>query len=197
MNIPTVRQCLAYMDDFAMYDNIRAHSLMVARVASALLTGLERSERLVAPLPPASLVTAGALLHDIAKTRCLQQECRHAEVGEQICRDLGFPEIGEIVRDHVILSDYSIDRYRLGVFNAQELVYYADKRVRHDVIVTLDSRLAYIIERYGEGDPRREQMIVANFRRCQDLEECLFGFLDYLPEELPGHIAEDFPVVEE
>lgn len=197
MNIPTVRQCLAYMDDFAMYDNIRAHSLMVARVASALLTGLEQSERLVAPLPPASLVTAGALLHDIAKTRCLQQECRHAEVGQQICRDLGFPEIGEIVRDHVILSDYSLERYRRGVFNARELVYYADKRVRHDDVVTLDSRLAYILERYGEGDALREEMIVANFRRCQDLERCLFGFLDYLPEELPQFIPFEMFATEE
>jgi len=191
MNIPTVRQCLAYMDDFAMYDNIRAHSLMVARVAATLLAGLQTSAGIRQPLPPASLVIAGGLLHDIAKTQCLQRNCRHAEVGEEICRDLGYPEIGEIVRDHVILSDYSIDRYRAGVFNARELVYYADKRVRHDVIVTLDSRLEYILERYGEGEPAREGMIVANFRRCQDLEECLFSFLDYLPEQLPDNIAGD------
>ena len=197
MNIPTVRQCLAFMDDFAMYDNIRAHSLMVARVAATLLHSLQGAAGIRHPLPPAALVIAGGLLHDIAKTQCLQTQCRHAEVGEEICRDLGYPEIGEIVRDHVILSDYSIDRYRAGIFNARELVYYADKRVRHDVIVTLDSRLEYILERYGAGEPAREEMIVANFRRCQDLEECLFSFLDYPPENLPEHIAGEMPTGEE
>jgi putative nucleotidyltransferase with HDIG domain len=188
MNIPTIAQCVAYMDDFAMYANIRDHSFMVAKAAAALLEGLKRADRVDCPLPPDDLVIAGALLHDIAKTLCLKENCRHAEVGQEICRDLGYPEIGEIVGEHVVLSDFSIERYRRGIFTAGELVYYADKRVRHDVVVPLESRLAYILERYGDNDPLRERMIVTNFRRCQELERHLFEFLDYLPEELPRFI---------
>ena len=184
MNIPTVRQCLAYMDDFAMYDNIRAHSLMVARVASALLTGLERSERLVAPLPPASLVTAGALLHDIAKTPCLNSDCDHARMGGEICREHGYAEIAAIVEEHVRLRDFAPTRYREGRFTAPELVYYADKRVRHNVVVHLDERLEYIIDHYGRGNPVRHRLIQENFQSCLSLEEHLFRWLPFAPARL-------------
>jgi putative nucleotidyltransferase with HDIG domain len=190
INIPTIKQCLSFMDDFAMLDNIRRHSLMVAGTAKALLTGLRRAEETSAPLPPDSLVVAGALMHDIAKTQCLKEMCKHAEVGQEICRDLGFPEIGEIVREHVVLSDFSRDRYRQGIFNAKELVYYADKRVRHDTIVTLEDRLAYILERYGDKNPVKEMMITANFQRCQEFEQHLFSFLDFLPAELPDFVTD-------
>lgn len=191
MIIPTVKQCLSFMDDFAMLDNIRRHSLMVAGAAEALLTGLKRAEKTPALLPLEALVVAGALLHDIAKTQCLKEMCKHAEIGQEICRDLGFPEIGEIVREHVILSDFSLERYRQGIFNAKELVYYADKRVRHDTVVTLDGRLEYILERYGDNNPVKEMMIITNFRRCQEFEQHLFSFLDFPPEELSNFIAEN------
>ncbi|MDP3479504.1 MAG: HDIG domain-containing protein [Desulfoprunum sp.] len=182
--VPTITQCLAYMDAFAMLDNIRLHSFMVAHAATALLAGLARAEKTKAPLPASDLVVAGALLHDIAKTQCLHGACKHALVGQEICRDLGFPEIGEIVREHVILSDYAPERYRQGIFNAKELVYYADKRVRHDMIVSLDSRLEYILGRYGNNDPMIESFIITNFKICQEFEHLLFSFLDFPPSNL-------------
>ena len=188
IRVPTIEQCLTYMDDFAMLDNIRRHSFMVAHAASALLTGLRTANKARPPLPADDLVVAGALLHDIAKTQCLQGTCKHALVGREICRDLGFPEVGEIVGEHVILSDYSLDRYIQGIFNAKELVYYADKRVRHDMIVSLDSRLEYILGRYGDNDPDKEAMIITNFQHCQKFESLIFSFLDFPPSEL-AHIA--------
>lgn len=189
IRIPTIEQCLAYMDDFAMLDNIRAHSFMVARAAVTLLAGLKRAEKTMAPLPAGDLVVAGALLHDIAKTQCLHGKCRHALIGREICYDLGFPEIGEIVLEHVILSDYAPERYTRGIYNAKELVYYADKRVRHDLIVSLDSRLEYILGRYGDNDPQKETFIAANFAHCQEFERFLFSFLDFPPAELAARAA--------
>lgn len=187
--VPTISQCRAYMDDFAMLDNIRAHSFMVARAAAALLAGLKRAEKCRAPLPDGDLVVAGALLHDIAKTQCLHGKCRHALVGRDICYDLGYPAIGEIVLEHVILSDYAPERYNQGIFNAKELVYYADKRVRHDLIVSLDSRLEYILGRYGDNDPEKEGLILANFRHCQEFERLLFSFVDFPPLDLAERIT--------
>ena len=184
MNIPTVGQCLAYMDDFSMLENIRAHSLMVAQVAAVLLEGLRTADKTRHPLPAEDLVLAGALLHDIAKTQCLHGTCKHALVGHEICCDLGFPEIGEIVGEHVVLSDYAPGRYRQGLFNACELVYYADKRVRHDTIVSLESRLEYILERYGDNDPVKETLILANFKICREFEGLLFSFLNFQPSDV-------------
>ena len=95
-----------------------------------------------------------------------------------------WPAIAEIVSEHVVLSDFAPERYGQGIFNAKELVYYADKRVRHEEIVSLEGRLEYILGRYGDNDPVKESLIIANFRICQELEQMLFSFLDFPPSEL-------------
>ncbi len=161
-----------------MLDNIRAHSIMVARVARVLLRGLADStiaEEIA--IPPDDLVLAGALLHDIAKTPCLASHHDHAKQGRDICLERGYPEIAEIVREHVLLREFCTLRYAKGHFLAKELVYYADKRVRHDEIVSIEERLEYILERYGHNDPGRFKLIRENFRLCRTLEEHLLSAL--------------------
>jgi putative nucleotidyltransferase with HDIG domain len=175
------------MDEFAMLDNIKDHSIMVARVADALLAGLQSDT-----LPARDLVLAGALLHDIAKTQCIKEHCDHSKVGNTICLELGYPEIAEIILEHVILADFPTDRYQKGIFLAKEIVHYADKRVLHDQVVSLDTRLGYILKRYGNGNPLRHRLIADNFRRCQDLEGFLFAHNQYTPDQLPALIP-DFP----
>ena len=145
MPVPTIQQCYSLMDEYAMLDNIRAHSLMVARVAQVLHQRLADSPKTNSHLPSEDLVLAGALLHDIAKTPCLENRCDHARQGRDICLELGYPEVAEVVREHVILTEFSITRYDNGHFLAKELVYYADKRVRHDEIVSIEERLEYIL----------------------------------------------------
>jgi uncharacterized protein len=187
--IPSIAQCLALMDRYAMFDNIRAHSLTVASVAEALLTGMAETGISGTNVPDTGLVVAGALLHDIAKTLCLGNKCDHARTGRDICIELGYPAIGEIVREHVTLKDFSIDRYSQGIFFAKEIVYYADKRVRHDSIVSLHERMAYIIERYGNQDQLRHQQIEENFQRCLILEQHLFSHINFTATELAGKVA--------
>ena len=183
-SIPSIDRCLSLMDEFAMLDNIREHSIMVAQVAGTLLSGMI-PETMEDPPPPKDLVISGALLHDIAKTQCIKEHCDHSKLGRAICIDLGYPEIGEIVEEHVILADFPVERYKKGVFLAKEIVHYADKRVLHDQVVSLNARLDYIIERYGDNDSSRHTLIRKNFRRCQDLEEFLFTHISYTPEDLP------------
>jgi len=184
MHIPSIQQCYSLMDEYAMLDNIRAHSLVVARVSHVLLRALTNSPNKNVPLPSSDLVLAGALLHDIAKTQCLKNQCDHARHGRDICLQLGFPEVAEIVREHVILTEFSSSRYDNGHFLAKELVYYADKRVRHEEIVSLEERLEYILERYGNNDPERHALIRENFAKCQQLETFLFISIGMKTDEL-------------
>lgn len=193
--IPTISQCLHFIDRYEMLDNIRDHSFMVARVAKTLATQLSHSS--AAHPCDTDEVIAGALLHDIAKTRCLNNNSHHAQDGQSICIELGFPEIGEIVLEHVVLRDFNEQQYRQGTFGAKELVYYADKRVRHDQVVTLSDRLAYIIERYGDDDPVKEQRITENFAATFKFEKLLFSFLSFEPEVLEHNLVEDFLSVKE
>lgn len=186
--IPSRPTCLALMEQYDMLDNIRQHSLLVAQVAETLVRYLHAPAVETVDVAGVELVIAGALLHDIAKTRCLDGSCRHAEEGQLICEEHGYPEIGRIVREHVILSSFTPDRYRNGIFPAREIVYYADKRVRHDQIVSLQDRLDYIIERYSDHNPLIEQRIKDNFLTCQELEGYLFSFLPFPADRLLDHV---------
>lgn len=189
--IPSINQCLEFIDRYEMLDNIRAHSFVVARVAEALVDGLHRRGNCTGPVPDKKEVIAGALLHDIAKTLCLETGCLHAETGHQICIELGYPEIGEVVAEHVILKNFTAGPYSQGIFGTKELVFYSDKRVRHDQVVPLASRLEYILERYGKGDPSREHRIRLNFNQTLEFEKYLFTFLDFAPEEISKYICRE------
>jgi uncharacterized protein len=171
------------MEEFAMYDNIRRHSFMVARVADIILRGLQSSPS-VPEIPARELVVAGALMHDIAKTKCIREGCKHADIGRDMCRELGLYTIGEIVSNHVVLSEFKREAYRQGLFSAIELVFYADKRVKHDVVVPLSERLDYIIDKYSNNEAVREDYIRKNFEQCQEVEEHLFARLDFSPDDI-------------
>ena len=157
-----------------MLDNIRAHSLQVTRVAVVLARGLGLDE---------NFVTAGALLHDVAKTKCLNGACNHAEEGGLICMKHGFSEIAPIVHEHVILVNYH------RPLSPLELVYYADKRVRHDEIVSLSERQVYIEERYGQGKQEIIEAIRLNFGKCYGMETRIFASLDLRPEAVASEVA--------
>lgn len=188
-NSPSVPQCLQLMEEHAMLPNIRDHSLVVARVSETVISKIaDHSGR--ENVPDRELVVAGALLHDIAKTQCLNTSRDHALAGSDICEQLDLPEIAEIVREHVRLSCFAGERYRKGIFRAKEIIYYSDKRVVHDKIVSLVERLEYILERYGNNDPVRHSIIRRNFSQCRDLEVWLCRAAGCSPSELLQEISD-------
>ncbi len=181
--LPSINLCLELMDEYAMLANIKEHSFIVARTSEVILKNLQLHVK-SDDLPSKDLVIAGALLHDIAKTGCLAKGGDHAKIGGDICEKHGYAEIGEIVREHVWLVNFSPARYKKNIFQAKELVYYADKRVLHDKIVGLSQRLDYILERYGNNDPLRHSLIEKNFYQCQELENWLCRSAECTAEEI-------------
>lgn len=170
------------MTEYRMLANIRAHSLMVARLAE-LLALARRGQGAAIDVP---LTVAAALLHDIAKSMCLDNDRNHAAMGRDLCLRHGYPELAPLVFQHVVLDDHSFPATPLS---AKELVYYADKRVNHDQVVSLDERRAYIVERYGRDDPGRQQAIWENFQRCRGIETAIFEGLDFTPSEVASRLA--------
>ncbi|MEW6427656.1 MAG: HDIG domain-containing metalloprotein [Thermodesulfobacteriota bacterium] len=177
--IPSPEECLQLMTSYAMLDNIRAHSIMVARVADYLSEELQRRGAGISH----RAVIAGALLHDIAKTECIRTGCDHASEGREICLRHGFVEIADIVGDHVVIRNGGA-----APLGEREIVYYADKRVTHEAIVGLAQRRDYILARYGNDDPRRIAAIEKNFLRCQRMEREIFALLDIEPEQLAATV---------
>ncbi len=180
--IPSAEQCILLMETYGMLKNIRAHSIIVEKVASLIARGVKD-----AGLPVSlEIVTAGALMHDIGKTMCLNSPLDHAVKGKEICLYNNFPEIAGVVGEHIRLSNYDPD----GVISEQEIIYYSDKRVNNDSIVSLEERMDYIFERYAKNDEDLRLRIKENFIICKKVEKKLFTHLDFMPEDLEKKVLE-------
>jgi putative nucleotidyltransferase with HDIG domain len=164
------------MEQYEMLPNIREHSIRVAQVAHCLATGLEEAG---VPLSYELIITS-ALLHDIGKTACLHTNRDHSILGGRICRDHGFHSIADIVEEHVILKNCALN----GSISETIIVYYADKRVNHDSVVSLQERLNYIIGNYGNNDQELIEMIRKNYALCRHIEEKIFNHLSYGPDDI-------------
>lgn len=154
-----------------MMEHIVDHCVMVKRVAETLTSLLSAANYKLNK----DLIVAGAILHDITKTRSFTTGEKHAETGGALLASLGYPEVGEIIRQHVILDDILKGTTEAGVVN------YADKRVLHDRVVPLEKRLSYIMERYGTTD-KAIKRIKTMWKETQILEKILFKDLGTTPD---------------
>lgn len=178
--IPNTEECILLMNTYGMLDNIKAHSFKVEQVAKIIAIGIKKAGINIS----LKKVSSGALMHDIAKTMCLGSTDDHAIKGREICIENNFIEIAEIVGEHIQLKSYKPE----NEVNEKEIIYYSDKRVNHDEVVSLEKRLAYLINRYAKNEKSLIQRIEANFRKCREVEKKIFSNLDFSPEDIAGLI---------
>jgi putative nucleotidyltransferase with HDIG domain len=175
---PSESECLEIMRAYNMFPNIVAHSIQVKNVAAAITDNLN----LGVPIDR-ELVIAGALLHDIAKTKSIiERSYRHDLMGAAMLREMGLDREAAICEMHVIMKDFSASGPLLEI----EIVHYADKRVKHDTVVSLDERIKDLMERYGNTEEKRRSfkddlMFIKNLEKkisaCMkvDMETALSG----------------------
>ena len=174
MNIPDYNTCCELLERYEVPEHIIDHSRQVALISLCLREGL-----IVQGLElDRGLLLSAGLLHDIAKMASIENGHDHAELGGEWLDNEGYPEIAEIVRNHVRLNTDLA-----GAIVAKEIIYYADKRVRHVEIVSVVERLADLRQRYGLNSP--------SLTRLADLEKLtlavekkIFSYLDFSPEEI-------------
>jgi len=180
MSIPSKNKCYRLMCRMNMLDNIVVHSIQVCRVGMCLVDHLKTQG---GPLN-GKLVQAAALLHDITKTRSFETEENHAQTGDQVLTAFGYPQVGDLVRQHVRLDTYAEPPH----LSEAVVVNYADKRVLHDRIVSLDERMGYILERYGTR-PGHKGRIQLLWQKTAALEKYIYKFLPFAPDDLNHHLA--------
>ncbi len=180
--IPTEAECRRLVAGMGMLENIVAHSRQVCRVSLLIVdhlqpNGLNRE-----------LILAAALLHDITKTRSFETLEDHAETGAQLLAEIGYPEVGRIVGQHVRLDHYFVSKSPTEA----EIINYADKRVLHDRIVPLSERMGYILEKYGR-ETERKRAILQLWEKTEALEARLFAGLPFAPDDISRLLAEGSP----
>jgi putative nucleotidyltransferase with HDIG domain len=147
--IPSREECEKLMVQHSMRPNIVDHSIQVMNISTAITDNLKNGVSL-----NRNLVIAAALLHDITKTRSLETNERHDISGGELLRKMGFTSVAEIVEQHIIFQNFNPQ----GRLEEREIIFYTDKRVNHDKIVTIDERVHYLIQRYGDTEEIRNQI---------------------------------------
>jgi uncharacterized protein len=173
--IPPMEECLSLLKKSRVPEHIIGHSRKVCEIAVCLGRLLNRQGVGL----DEGKIAAASWLHDIAKMDGLHRGENHSAAGAELLRKLGYPEIAEIVRQHVVLDAEAYE----GEIGEAMVVHYADKRVKHTALVSLEDRFRDLKERYG-GHPAARQWLEDLQKRTKDLETRIFGRLGISPDSL-------------
>lgn len=195
----------AYYDEWATPPNVRQHCRQVAQVAMTIAQAYARKGEIL----NANLLYVGASLHDMArvcdfrsmerssftmaisdqqwsqwlKLREIHKGKKHAFIAHDQLMDRGFTETAELIRSHeadlLVLEPDNYDTLE------KKILYYADKRVKHDEVVDLAERFRDGRVRYGDGDTPEQQKLYEDVELyALELEKALFEGLDIRPEDI-------------
>jgi HD superfamily phosphohydrolase YqeK len=106
-----------------------------------------------------SALRAAALLHDLAKTKK-----NHAHQGGELLREMGYPTVGDIIADHidiVVEPDQAVTE--------SEILYLADKLVKNDQLMDLETRKIQMVDFYKDNSIASEKIA----KRYQNAERIL------------------------
>jgi len=174
MDLPSRERCMQLLEEHNLTEGMVAHSLKVTEIADYLAKKLDEAGEKINP----ELVNRAALLHDIAKFKHLDDDVRHHQAGYEILKG-EFPEIAEIVKRHAL--DMILEK---GAFRCWEdkVVWYADKRVNHDMLASLEERFKYLLGRYGSGSKGVKDVIELCRKPAFELEREIMGKAGIEPE---------------
>ena len=184
--LPTEAQVHAWREELKLTKNVVAHCNKVGAVAQECARAFLAQGRIARP---AALMRAGQL-HDLFRfldfhpgsahlnTEVTAQQQAHWEAvrsdysgasHELACaaflRKRGFPAIAQMVETHGMKGG-------TPVTTEQKLLFYADKRVVLDRVVSLEERFRDFAMRYGDG--KESPQSVTWLRECRQMEQELF-----------------------
>ena len=171
--MPGYAQCLAWLQEQQLPQNLLAHVHAVASAAYLLAVWLRAAGQPVDPL----LAHRGGLLHDLAKLkakeRSPEQRIGHAELAALMLEDRGEPLLAECARRHAL---FAILQPELAPRTWEEkLVYFADKLVEGSRVAGLDERILSLRQRYPSDSEKIAAMAPALYTLQDEL--CLaLGF---------------------
>ncbi len=169
-HIPSARECYQLWDQYNMLDHIRIHSRLVALVASEVASLLKDKGLQV----QVQAVLAAGLLHDLAKSYTLKYGGNHSQIGASwVMLHTGNPAIAQGVLHHPHWPGaLEIKKHALPL-----CLVYADKRVMHDQIVTLQERFSDLLNRYGSTRIRVD-MMQNSFTQALEIQRLLNSMLE-------------------
>ncbi|MDD6087801.1 MAG: HD domain-containing protein [Desulfovibrionaceae bacterium] len=166
---PDAACCRRLWDKYAMPDHIRAHCTAVAEIAVCLA----RRALAMNLIPASSMLEAmslsAGLLHDLAKSYSVRYGGSHAQLGASwVLQETGQYLVAQAVYYHV---DWFWPLPK-NLLHPVFLLIYADKRVCHDTVVSLQERFDDLLIRYGKTQEAVAAM-KRNFDTVLNIEQML------------------------
>jgi len=192
-------------DDWTTPMHVRAHCKQVAGVALQIGTALVSKNILI----DLNLLNTACLLHDMARVvdftnmdrakftekitdtkwekwheqRKQFKGMHHADVACGALVEDGYYKTGEVIRLHRIRAIME-ESEKFSVLEVA-ILYYADKRVKHDEVVSLAERFKDGRERYGHSNTDDEKSFFMEIEKvCTELEQQIFNLIDLNPEDI-------------
>ena len=138
IKIPLREECLDILNKNKTPSNVIEHCKIVCKVAEEITDKLIENGIKVNK----KLVTAAALLHDIER-----EKVDHIKEGITLIKNLGFPEVAEVMRKHSLHGIEDENRQPKTI--EEKIVFYADKRVKGNEIVSIEERFEDLKKRYN------------------------------------------------
>ena len=160
--IPSREQCLRLLEEKGVPPHIREHISQVTRIAMFLGKRISRKEKV-----NLRLLEAASLLHDLDKHLTFEEVHSHGRITADILSKLGYEELVPLIIRHRM---HAINDPGLSTWE-EKILYYADMRVKHDRIESLEERINYIKERYGSRSREAMDAIQAAEPPAYELEK--------------------------
>ena len=201
MTLATIEEIEKLWDKYTVPKNVREHMKMVARVAVFIASRFKEKDIDV----DIELIEKASLLHDLirvcnfktfdhkgyrtdppseqelaewTKIKATYGSMHHAEAACQVLKQI-YPELAEVIGKH----RYSLIGTDLGPKTWEEkIVNYADKRVAHDKVVSVEERQNYTLWKEKRDKLTEEEN--QKLKRLKELENEIFSKLDIKPEDL-------------
>ncbi|HBC94437.1 MAG TPA: hypothetical protein DCZ10_16440 [Pelotomaculum sp.] len=168
-SIPTLDECWQMLNEAGVDERIKEHCCAVAYTALGLAGNLNNAG---AGLDE-DLILAGALLHDIAR-----REPNHALVGARMLEARGYPLVAEVVGVHM-----DIEVSDAHPLTEAEVVYYVDKMVKGNVLVSINDRFGAALRKYKD-DRRACAAVLKRLRQAERIERKIEEIMDYPYEDM-------------
>ena len=159
MKIPTKEECLKILKENKVPNNIISHTKKIFEFSLKVCEALDGKGIKVNK----NLVAAAALLHDIKKL----EPGEHEIEGAKYIESCGYPEVAVLIKKHGLR--HSDEEEFMPVTWEEKIIFYSDKRVKNERVVSIDDRFEYIKQRYKREDVEKE------IKLAKDIEKELLG----------------------
>ena len=210
--LPTRKQCLNLLRQYRVPEHIVKHSIIVAKLAVFLAEKLKEKGISV----DVNLIDRACLLHDIARPcdfrnsdcnrskqavteqdkakwqrlKAKYQGLCHEDIAYELLKKK-YPELATTIKKHRYKA--ILDEKEKPTTWEEKLVYYADKRIMHDRIVSLKGRLeeahkrnVHLHDRQAQSDISAGKVDPLIFK----LEEEIFSKIDLNPLDVTNEFID-------